>query len=145
MKINSMTTISKSITLKILRATNQICQLKSNSGCIYKQTAVVSVTQHEGLMGPSTCSFSSLNSHSNGLAWQLLTANNRVKGATWLPPPSFGQDLLVPGMCCHPRLGPLSLPPMLTPISAGAGSLGQPHNWRYPRVSQGSSSSTLKI
>lgn len=53
MKINSMTTISKSITLKVLRATNQICQLKSNSGCIYKQTAVVSVTQHEGLMGLS--------------------------------------------------------------------------------------------
>jgi len=68
MKINSMTTISKSITLKILRATNQICQLKSNHGCIYKQRAVVSVTQHEGHMHLSMYSFSSLSSHSDGIA-----------------------------------------------------------------------------
>lgn len=50
MKINNMTTISSSITLKILRATNQICQLKSNSGYMYKQKAVVSATQHAGFM-----------------------------------------------------------------------------------------------
>lgn len=105
MKINSMTTISKSITLKILRATNQICQLKSNSGCIYKQTAVVSVTQHEGLMGPSTCTFSSLNSHSNGIAWQLLTASNRVKGTTWLPPPQVWPGPLGPGHVLSPKTG----------------------------------------
>lgn len=51
MKINNMTTISKSITLKILRAINKICQLESNSGCIYKRMAAAFVTQPEWLMG----------------------------------------------------------------------------------------------
>lgn len=86
MKINSMTTISESITLKILRAANQICQLKSNSGGMYKQTAVVSVRQHEGLMGLSLL-----------LITAVMGANNRVKGATLLPPLRFDQDLLVLG------------------------------------------------
>lgn len=72
MKINNMTTISKSITLKIFRATNQICQLKSNSGYMYKQKAVVSATQHAGFMVLYIFSlFSQQSQHGNDYLWQI--------------------------------------------------------------------------
>lgn len=107
MKINSMTTISKSITLKILRATNQVCQLKSNARRIYRQIAAQSVTQHAwGLMGLPMYFVSSPTSHSSVEICGLLLANQskrRYPASThmvWWE--TLGsQHMWVCRTCCH--------------------------------------------
>lgn len=150
MKINSMTTISKSITLKILRATNQVCQLKSNARCIYRQIAAQSVTQHEGswvfpcilsLLLPATAVWKYA-----GCCWQI-----RAKGVTLLPPTWFGGKLLVPSTCgCaglvaitqHPSAFVTHVHPNFSPHwqPAPAPQLMDEQPWRFKWVC----SSTLK-